>query len=171
MLSKPGMVNCINPYDTGAFNFGRCLRTGTYCALEPGLSSDALCQINRGDFYTYIPTTCVLMNISEDSYTPPMCITGSSKGNAPSGGNDTAKLPDIGTDKPGEACGDSYCDGKAGEKETCPQDCIMPPGGQDKPPVVEKPPPSGDKPSATCGDGNCATDPPEKQTCPQDCLI
>ena len=112
--TKPGSVNCISPYDTGAFNFGRCLQTGTYCALENGLSEEQLCSISRGDYYLYVPTSCLLKNITE--YQPVKSCEGGEKTST-----DT-------TNKSKEDTPNSYCpNGKCDEKELaqgiCPQDC------------------------------------------------
>ena len=111
--TKPGAANCINPYDTGAFNFGRCLRTGTYCELEAGLSEEQLCNISRGDYYTYVPTSCAVTNISE--YEQTESCTDGEKNNS-----ETDKTEG---DKTDPYCPDGECDEKELAQGSCPQDC------------------------------------------------
>ena len=139
---KSGALNCINPYDTGAFNFGRCLHTETYCELEGGLSEEQLCNISRGDYYNYVPTSCIVTDISE--YKPLELCTSEEKNvletdktgdtenvYCPNGECDSKELAsgscpqDCGSSET-DACGDGYCDGAAGEKNSCPADCSFP---------------------------------------------
>jgi len=163
--SKPGTARCMNPYDTGAFNFGRCLHTGTYCGLEDGLSQEQLCSISKGDYYSYVPTSCVVKNISD--YEPPICnnvvegktcsaLNGTicTKEQTCSGkiksASDTQNCCVEGscTSKGGSECGDGYCDGTAGEKDSCPADCSTNP---------------------YCPNGECDSKELASGSCPQDC--
>jgi len=143
LSTKSDSINCMAPYDTGVFNFGRCLNTGTYCNLENGLSEEQLCSISRGDYYLYVPTTCVIKNIED--YEPPICnnvvegetcseIGGTicTKDQKCSGkikiSSDTENCCVDGSCVTGGTspeCGDGYCDGPTGEKETCPSDCVV----------------------------------------------
>ncbi|MFA5126309.1 MAG: hypothetical protein WC462_04900 [archaeon] len=163
--TKSGTNKCMNPYDAGAFNFGRCLHTGTYCGLEDGLSQEQLCSISRGDYYTYVPTSCVVKNISD--YEPVVCNnvvevktcselggTICTKEQTCSGkikiASDTKSCCTGGSclGKEVSECGDGYCDGTAGEKTSCPADCSK---------------------QSSCGDGYCDGPAGEKTSCPQDC--
>jgi len=196
--TKSGSSTCMNPFDTGAFNFGRCLHTGTYCELEEGLSQEQLCSISRGDYYTYVPTSCVIKNIAD--YEPPVCggvVEGKTcsalggtictKEQTCSGKTKAASDTQsccvegscTGTDV--SECGDGYCDGAAGEKTSCPADC---PGGTTKYTCPNKqcesslgenstncPADCGGGTGAVCGDGICDGAAGEKTTCPQDCKI
>jgi hypothetical protein len=65
ILSKEGSKLAIGIADTGVFNLGRCIQTGTYCELEDGLSQEQLCSISRGDYYAYVPTSCIVRDIGE----------------------------------------------------------------------------------------------------------
>ena len=109
--TKPGSVNCISPYDTGAFNFGRCLQTGTYCELEEGLSEKQLCSISQGDYYTYVPTSCLVKNIIQ--YEKVNYCVDSGKIN----------IGKITGDKTNPYCPNGECDEKERVQGICPQDC------------------------------------------------
>ena len=73
-------------------------------------------------------------------------------------------------------CGDGICDGVAGEKENCPEDCIAPNdscgnGVCDNKETTSSCPAdclSGD--ADACGDGVCDGEAGEKTTCPEDCI-
>jgi len=138
--TKPGSTNCIVPYDNGAFNFGRCLQTGTYCGLEEGLSEEQLCSISLGDYYTYVPTSCLIKNISEYEPVEPCVNENKTSGTGdktnpycPDGECDEKELAqgicpeDCGgvNKTSSDSCGDGYCDGPAGEKTSCPGDCVV----------------------------------------------
>ncbi len=107
--TKQGGVVVANG-DTGLFNFGRCLHTQTFCAYNPRECSGT----------NYIPMGCEVTNIS--NYEPvEYCTSGNGvKTNAKSNIDETA------VNKTAAVCGDGICDGAAGEKTTCPADCIAP---------------------------------------------
>jgi len=144
--TKPDSTNCINPYDTGVFNFGRCLHTGTYCELEEGLSEEQLCSISRGDYYTYVPTSCIQKNI--DDYEPPVCEVTTCGNGICDKGEETTCPEDCTTTF---YCGDGECDEKELAQGICPQDC----GGA----------------GSACGDGICDGAAGEKISCPADCHL
>jgi len=110
--TNSGPYSCMNPYDSGAFNFGRCLQTGTYCQLENGLSEEQLCNISRGDYYTYVPTTCVVKNINE--YEPPKFCQ-DSRSTKTDNKTERNSIPQF--------CGNGECDEKELSQGICPQDC------------------------------------------------
>jgi len=150
--TKSGSANCIQPYDTGVFNFGRCLHTGTFCELENDLSEEQLCSISQGDYYTYVPTSCLIKDI--DEYEPlGSCTSGGKTSEIGDKINTTTKEVDNKTSS--FYCGDGECDEKELVQGICPQDC-----GE-----VNK------TFSASCGDGFCDGPAGEKESCPSDCVI
>jgi len=146
--TKLGTNRCMNPYDSGAFNFGRCLRTGTYCELESGLSEEQLCSISRGDFYTYVPTSCVIKNIED--YEPPICEATTCGNGICDNGEEKTCTKDCTTSS--FYCGDGECDEKEFSQGICPQDCNQTGKG-------------------SCGDGICDGPAGEKDSCPSDCVV
>jgi hypothetical protein len=183
LSTKPGSINCMTPYDTGMFNFGRCLHTGTYCELENGLSEEQLCSISRGDYYLYVPTTCVIKNIED--YEPPVCEATTCGNGICDKGEETTCPEDCTTSF---YCGDGLCRTKDGESfENCPADCsdssscaagqILCAIDQTCDGTAGTKLPEGQcctgtctgGKSGSCGDGVC--DSGEKDTCPSDCVI
>jgi hypothetical protein len=116
--TKLGTNRCMNTYDTGAFNFGRCLHTGTYCGLEDGLNNEQLCSIDRGDYYAYVPTSCLVKNIGE--YEPIENCVNTEK---TSGTGDKTNTTKIDNKTPLNYCGNGECDEKERAQGICPQDC------------------------------------------------
>ena len=122
---KPGASNCISPYDAGAFNFGRCLQTGTYCKIESGLREEELCEISQGNFYNYVSTTCIVKNISV--YIPMVvCLSSQLPGGNNDENSDTNPNPKNNTSNntPSDFClsgqvlcsRDQVCNGTQGDK-------------------------------------------------------
>jgi hypothetical protein len=159
--TKPGVngATFLQNGDTGLFNFGRCLRTQTYCGYVP----------SECEGRTYVPISCIVKNISEyqpveycagNSETPAgkeQCSTGQvlCSLNQTCVGTQGTKLPTgfccTGTCSGGEtptSCGNGTCDSKE-TASTCPADC--------------------GSVSSTCGDGVCDGGAGEKTSCPADC--
>jgi hypothetical protein len=105
-------TSCMGLFDTGAFNFGRCLHTGTYCAFVPEQCTGI----------TYEPTSCVVTPISD--YPSIGSCTG--RGKIDTGAITKPPIDESKGNKTSSACGDGICDGLAGEKTSCPSDCVAP---------------------------------------------
>jgi hypothetical protein len=114
---------------TEIFNFGRCLSTGTYCAL------DESCILGDSSNF-YVPTKCTLKSINDLSDFKPiseMCKSTCGDGrcdrdeiadfNAPTRCDADCLKPKT----PKVGCGDGECRAKDGEDtKNCPADCIIP---------------------------------------------
>jgi len=130
LLTCPTAEYLASEGPTDMFNFGRCLMTGTYCAIDEQCSSNP----NRADPY-YEPARCTLKSIdnlqgykSASQTCPgiPMCASEALKGiefgntEGHSEGKVDELAPEVSTEN---VCGDGTCSEKEQDKGDCPADC------------------------------------------------
>jgi len=130
LITCPTADHVITEGPTDIFNFGRCLMTDTYCAVDEQCSTNP----TRKDPY-YEPTRCTLKNINDlEDYKSasetcpgiPMCSSEALKGigSGDTEGHSEGKVDEVASEVSTEnICGDGVCSIKEYEKGDCPGDC------------------------------------------------